>query len=48
MSLTIIAVLVVALLDLSRAERIKMLIHPGPKWSQQPFKSSQKHLSHHN
>lgn len=48
MSLTIIVVLVVALLDLSRAERIKMLIHPGPERSQQPFKLSQKLLSHHN
>lgn len=48
MSLTIIVVLVVALLDLSRAERIKKLIHAGPERSQQSFKSSQEHLSHHN
>lgn len=48
MSLTIIVVLVVALLNLSKAERIKTLILPGPEWSQQPFKLNQKHLSHHN
>lgn len=41
MSLTIIVVLVVAPLDLSRADGIKMLIH-GPEESQQPFKSGQK------